>query len=342
MIRAAIVGAGYVGRVHAHALRELGVELAAVCGRTGEGAEAMAAETGGAPYDDLEDLLAAQRPDVLHVCTPNALHAPQTLLALERGINVVCEKPLATSADESALMVEAADGLVAATMYHVRGYPLVRQMRAEAPSLGPIRAVHGRYSNDDGLGGLERWNLDPSRSGPTYVTGDLGSHWLDLAEHVSGLRIAEVFAEFRSFVRGPLEDHATLLLRFESGATGSATFSAVVPGRKNQLLLECEGEDGGLTWDQERPDELLLRPADGPPRLVPKDPLVDAQRPYARYPAGHAEGYGDAFRNVLREVYRAVAGEPHEPFPTFADGHRGMQIVDAALASARTGAWKGC
>jgi predicted dehydrogenase len=331
--RAAIVGTGYVARVHAHALRELGVRVAAVCGRSTT--QELADELGATPYDDLARLLETERPDVLHVCTPNAAHAEQTLLALEQGIHVVCEKPLAVTSTEAAEMAEAASlaGLVAACCYHCRGYPLVRRMREEVESgaLGEVRAVHGRYACDDVFLMPTGWRHDPASAGPSYVVGDLGTHWLDLAGHVTGLRLVEVFAEF---VGAPLEDYAALLLRFEGGAVGSLVLTAGAAGRKNQLLFECEGSQGGLTWDQEVPNTLLARDATGPSRLVPK-----ADGPLARYPAGHAEGYGDAFRNVFAEVYKAVRGEPHEPFPTFADGVRGVAAVEAAVRSARTGRW---
>jgi predicted dehydrogenase len=333
-MRAAIVGTGFVARVHAHALRELGVHVAAVCGRSTT--EELARELGAEPYDDLTRLLEAEEVDVLHVCTPNAVHAEQALEALEGGLHIVCEKPLAVSSEEARTMVDAAAraGRVAATCYHVRGYPLIRRMRdrVEAGELGAVRVVHGRYACDDMLvappGG---WRLDPAASGPSYVIADLGTHWLDLAEHVTGLRVVEVLAELAG---EPLEHDAALLLRLESGAIGSLFLSAGFAGRKNQLLFECEGEAGGLTWDQEEPNTLLERFATEPSRIVPKE----AGR-LGRYPAGHAEGYGDAFRNVFADVYRAIAGEPHEPYPTFEDGLRGVTILEAALESAREGRW---
>jgi predicted dehydrogenase len=320
-VRAAIVGGGFVGRVHVRALAQLGVELVGVWGRN----------------DDLPARLEDERPDVLHVCTPNALHAEQALAALARGIHVVCEKPLAVSSEEAVRMVEAAAhaGLVGATCYHVRGYPQVERMRATvaAGPLGDVRFVHGRYLCDDVLRGDGGWRVRPESSGPSYVVADLGTHWLDLAEHVTGRRLLEVRAEFRG---SPLEDSAVLLLRLEGGATGSLLLSAGAAGRKNQLLFECEGSRGGLTWDQERPDELLVRHADAPSELVPKDAATSR---LAWYPAGHGEGYGEAFANVFREIYRAIAGEEHEPFPRFEDGHRGVRAVEAAVASARSGDW---
>jgi predicted dehydrogenase len=346
-LRTAIVGSGFVARVHAAAVRDLGGTVAAVCSRTLAGAQALAGEVGGVTaYDSLEELLDDETVDVVHICTPNALHAEQTLLALEHGAHVVCEKPLATSTEESVRMLEALKGSdrIGAVAYHVRGYPLVEHMRWTVADggLGELRVVHGRYVCDDALLVSRGWRLLPERSGPTYVTADLGAHWLDLAEHVTGARITEVLADFRTFVPGrALEDHASLLLRFDNGAAGSAEFSALGPGRKNQLLFELEGSRAGLTWDQESPNELLHRHAELPTQVVVKDPATNAGRAaeFARYPAGHAEGYGDAFRVILTDAYRAMAGEPHGSFPTFADGHRGMQVLEATLRSASDGGW---
>jgi predicted dehydrogenase len=339
-MRAAIAGSGFIARVHAIALQSLGVEVAAVASRTFAGAEAFGV---GIPYDDLAELLDREDVDVLHVCTPNDVHAAQALAAIERGLHVVCEKPLATSTAASAAMLEAAEerGVVHATCYHVRGYPLVEQMRVDVASgaLGKICFVHGRYLCDDVLFPASGWRVDPDRSGPSYVVADLGTHWLDLAEHVTGQHVVEVLADFRSFVGGPLEDYAALLLRLSGGASGSLVLSAAAGGRKNQLLFECEGTRAGMTWDQEAPTELLVRPADGPNQIVVKDPAANAEsaRRLSRYPAGHGEGYGQAFRNVFADVYDAVAGRPHAPFPTFRDGHRGVAAVEAAVASG--GSW---
>jgi predicted dehydrogenase len=336
-LRTALVGSGFVARVHAAAVRDLGGQVVAVCSRTRAGADQLASEVGCDAFDTLEQALASGV-DVVHVCTPNAVHAEQTMLALGHGVHVVCEKPLATSTDESARMLEAlaASGRIGAVAYHVRGYPLVQHMRASIAELGDLRVVHGRYVCDDALLFDGGWRVLPESSGPTYVTADLGAHWFDLAEHVTGAQVSEVLAEFRSFVPGrKLEDHAALLLRFDNGATGTAEFSALGAGRKNQLLFELEGARGGFTWDQESPNELLHRHADAPTEIVQKDPA----RTGGRWPAGHAEGYEDAFRVILADAYAAMEGKPHDPYPTFADGHRGMQVLDATLRSAREGGW---
>jgi predicted dehydrogenase len=346
-LRSAIVGSGFVARVHAAAVRGLGGAVVAVCSRTRAGAQRFADEVGGmAAYESLGELLNREAVDVVHVCTPNALHADQTVMAFEHGAHVVCEKPLATSTAESGRMLEAlkSSDRIGAVAYHVRGYPLIEHMRWSVAdgSLGELRVVHGRYVCDDALLVDAGWRLLPESSGPTYVTADLGAHWLDLAEHVTGARISEVLADFRTFVPGrALEDHAFLLLRFDNGAAGSAEFSALGPSRKNQLLFEIEGSRGGFTWDQESPNELLHRHAKHPTQVVVEDPGANAGRAaeFARYPAGHAEGYGDAFRVILADAYRAMAGEPHGSFPTFADGHRGMQVLEATLRSATDGGW---
>lgn len=372
-LRAGIVGAGYIGRVHAHVLRDLGVEVAGICGRTRESADSAVRQVGsGRSYDNLKTMLREERLEVLHVCTPNDLHAEQALLAIEHGAHVVCEKPLAINIDESTRMLDSLQsrGLVGAVAYHVRGYPLVQHMRARiaAGEIGDVRLVHGRLFCDDALADTYNWRLTPEKSGPSYVTSDLGTHWLDLAEHVTGLRVTEILAEFRTFVdrkrwqsgagAGPrpssidgdddgavvplsLEDYAALLLRFKGGASGSVLLSALAPGRKNQLLFECEGSLGGFTWDQESPNDLLQRDTAAASRIVLKDPTTNATEAtsFSRYPAGHAEGYGGAFRNILREAYRAMAAEPHGYFPCFSDGYRGVQLLDAALKSARLQRW---
>jgi predicted dehydrogenase len=341
-MRAAIVGTGFIARVHAIALQAVGVEVAAVCGRTRERADEFGAV---AAYGDLAELLERERVDALHVCTPNELHAEQALAAIDRGVHVLCEKPLATSTEESRALVDAAEegGLVNATCYHVRGYPLVEQMRVDVATgaVGDLSFVHGRYVCDDVLFPASGWRIDPASSGPSYVVSDLGTHWLDLAEHVMGRRLLEVQAEFRSFAGGPLEDYAALLLRYEGGVAGSLVLSAGVAARKNQLLFECEGTLGGLSWDQEVPTEMLLRPFDDVRRIVVKDPATNAAeaRRLSRYPAGHGEGYGQAFRNLFADVYAAIAGEPHASFPTFRDGYRGVAAVEAAVRSARDGGW---
>src|SRR5262249_31324071 len=155
----------------------------------------------------------------------------------------------------------------------------VEQMRVQAAAgdLGALSFVHGRYLCDDLLFPASGWRVDPLRSGPSYVVGDLGTHWLDLAEHVTALQGTAVFADFRSFATEPLEDSAALLLRFEGGVAGSLVLSAGAAARKNQLLFELEGTKAGVSWDQEEPNVVAFRPSDGPRRLVVRDPLQNVE-----------------------------------------------------------------
>ena len=259
---------------------------------------------------------------MLHVCSPNDVHAAQALAAIERGMHVVCEKPLAVSTAESRAMLAAAEerGIVHATCYHARGYPLVEQMRAEvaAGATGEVSFVHGRYLCDDVLFPASGWRIDPARSGPSYVVGDLGTHWLDLAEHVSGQQVTEVLADFRSFAGGPLEDYAALLLRFSGGASGSLVLSAGAAGRKNQLLFELRG-------NARRPDvgpgaaDRAGRPPGRRARSRSSSRIRRrtrrGARAMSRYPAGHGEGYGQAFRNLFENVYAAIEGRAARPVP---------------------------
>ena len=297
-------------------------------------------------FESLEDLLGSGGVDVVHVCTPNAVHAEQTLLALEHGVHVVCEKPLATTTEESARMIEAleASGKVGAVAYHVRGYPLVEHMRAtvEAGELGDLRVIHGRYVCDDALLVTEGWRLEPTASGPSYVTADLGAHWFDLAEHVTGARVSEVLADFRTVVpgraaRGPRRSAASLRQRRHR----RRGVRSLGPGRKNQLLFELEGSRGGFTWDQESPNELLHRHAEAPTQIVVKDPARTrgAHRTSRAIPPDTPRATATRSAMILRDAYLAMAGEPHGSFPTFADGHRGMQMLEATLRSAQDGGW---
>ena len=312
-----------------------------MCGRTLEGAAAFGR---GAPYDDLGELLEREQVDVLHVCTPNDVHAEQALAALERGVHVVCEKPLAVSTEESARS-RRRGGRARARGRDLLPRPRLSARRADAgrrrgrARLGEVTFVHGRYLCDDVLFPASGWRVDPARSGPSYVVGDLGTHWLDLAEHVTGLHVLEVLAEFRSFAGGPLEDYAALLLRFEGGVVGLARALGRRRRPQEPAAVRVRGHDGrGSTWDQEEPTDAARSAGDGPRQIVVKDPATNAPsaRRLSRYPAGHGEGYGGAFRNLFRDVYaRDRRASRTTPFPTFADGHRGVALVEAAVASAR-------
>jgi predicted dehydrogenase len=373
------VGAGFVGPHHIDAIRRLGfVEVVALAASSERSAREKAA-TLDIPkaYGRYEDLLDDPDVQVVHVATPNYLHAPVVSAAITRGRHVVCDKPLATTvADAEALVEQAARaGIVHAVTFNYRGNPLVQHARAVIAQggIGRPHFVHGHYLQDWLLeSGDYSWRLDPREGGGSSSMGDIGSHWCDLAEHITGLRIVEVLAEMTTVVkqrRRPgmgrqafeaadgesdadmvdvrVDDLASLLLRFDDAAKGSLSVGQVCAGHKNDLVVEVMGATGSMRWQQERQNELWIGRRHGPNELLQKDPslVVPDVRRYARLPGGHQEGWSDAFANVVRDVYQFIAsgGRMSDPLPatmaTFADGCRAVRLVDASLRSARTGVW---
>jgi len=368
-LSAALVGTGFIAAVHVDALRRLGVDVLGVVGSSPD----RAAEAGlGNVYGSLGELLEDDRVDVVHLTTPNHLHYPQVKQALAAGKHVVCEKPLALTAAESRELVELADaaGVVHCTNFMARFYPLVQQARSllNEGSLGEIWNVHGSYLQDWLLRPTDwNWRLEPERGGEVRAIGDIGSHWLDLVQFVTGSRIVEVFADLQTVIPirrrpvGPVqtfaqteaegedvaiatEDLAHVLLRFEGGAPGAVVISQVSAGRKNMLSFELDGADAALAWNSERAEELWLGRRDRPNELLLRDPslMKPAARETTTLPAGHAEGFADTFRELYRRVYRAVetGGPPPEPdYPTFADGHWENILGEAIALSSRERRW---
>jgi predicted dehydrogenase len=369
-LTAAVAGTGFIGAVHVEALRRLGVQVAGVCASTAESAAAK----GLAPaYESYEALLADERVDVVHVTTPNHLHFPQVRAALEAGKHVVCEKPLAVTSTESGELLELArtSGRVHCTNFNLRFYPQAHQARAVVRSggLGDVWNVHGAYLQDWLLRPTDwNWRLEPEKGGGLRAVADIGSHWLDLAQWISGRRVEAVFADLRTTIPVRLrpagevetfasaddldrveahmstEDVAHLLLRFEGGTTGAVVVSQVSAGRKNMLRLEVDGSEGALAWNSERPEELWLGHRDRANETLLRNPalLDESARARTTLPAGHAEGFAETFRELYRAVYSTVAhgGMPADPdFPTFGDGHRANVLGDAVALSDREQGW---
>jgi predicted dehydrogenase len=369
-LRAGVVGTGFIGVVHVDALRRLGVEVTGIVGSTQERAKAKRL----APvYASYEELLEDERVDVVHLTTPNHLHYPQAKQALAAGKHVVCEKPLAMTAEQSGELVELAakSGLVHCTNFNIRFYPVVQHARAltRRGELGDVWNVHGGYLQDWlQLPTDWNWRLEPGKGGTLRAVGDIGSHWMDLVQFVTGLEVEGVFAdlataipvrqrptgEVETFaveadverVDAPMEteDIAHILLRFSGGARGSAVVSQVSSGRKNSLRFEVDGSLGSLAWDGERHEELWLGRRDAPNELLLRNPaLLDAAaRARTALPAGHAEGFADTFRELYRAVYADVArgGPSGEPdYPTFRAGHVENVLVEAVARSSREQRW---
>jgi predicted dehydrogenase len=369
-LKAGVVGTGFIGVVHVDALRRLGVEVLGVVGSTPERARAK----GIAPaYESYEALLADERVDVVHITSPNYLHHPQVRQALAAGKHVVCEKPLAVTSEESAELVDLARraGLVHCTNFNLRFYPVVQEARerVRGGELGSVWNVHGGYLQD-WLAQPNDWNwrLEPDKAGELRAVGDIGSHWMDLAQFVTGLRIVQVFADLATQipVRGrPIgevetfasaddverdevlvstEDLAHILLRFENGARGSLVVSQISMGRKNSLRIEVDCSAGALAWDAERNEELWLGRRDEPNEILLRNAALMHPAAAARthLPAAHAEGFADTFRELYRAVYTDIArgGRSDEPdYPTFGDGHVENVLCDAVALSNRERSW---
>jgi len=278
-----------------------------------------------------------------------------------------------TSAEAEGLAARAAAKKVRnATCYNLRFYPMVQQMRSmrEAGELGETLVAHGTYSQDWLLYRTDwNWRVDAASAGPLRAMGDIGSHWCDLLEHVTGLRIESVCADLATFhatrERPPrtaetfagartaaddvreesavdTEDFGAVLFHLGARARGAFTVSQVSAGRKNRLSVEIHGTRASVGWNQERPDELWIGRRSGPNEVLVKDPSLLERRAasYADLPGGHAEGYADTFKQLFRRFYRSI-GEPGAApdYPQFEDGLRQMHLLDAVLASHRRRGW---
>jgi predicted dehydrogenase len=368
-LRVGVAGAGFIGAVHARSARLAGATLAGVSTSSPERSREAAARLGAErAYDTPAALATADDVDVLHICTPNHLHADLAMLALEHGKHVICEKPLAVDRAQAERLLDAADGAgrVATVPFVYRFHPLVREARARIRTgeLGAVHLIHGGYlqdwlaSADD-----DNWRVDAELGGPSRAFADIGSHWCDLVEFITGDRIAAlcsqtstVFAEraahshARAFEAAggsggtrravTTEDAVTALFRTAGGVNGTFVISQVSPGRKNHLHVEIACAEATVRFEQERPETLWLGRRGGT-ETVWRDPTTlhaDAAR-LAIAPAGHPQGYLDCFDLFVADSYAAIAGEPPEGLPTFADGARSAHLIDAVLASAASGGW---
>jgi predicted dehydrogenase len=368
-IRVAIAGTGFIGAVHARSSRLAGGRLVGVAAsspeRSEQAARALGAERAAA---SAEELATAPDVDVLHVCTPNHLHLPLAEAALAAGKHVICEKPLALDVAGATRLVEAAAraGTQAAVPFVYRYYPTVREARERvlAGRCGPVRLVHGTYLQDwltdpDD----DNWRVDASLGGASRAFADIGSHWCDLAEFVTGHRIARLVARTvtavperrrgdatAAFARGngdgelrPVDTEDAAVVQFETdgGAVGSTVISQISPGRKNRLWIEVDGAREAVTFSQEEPETLWTGSRAGV-TLVPRDLAglgADGTR-LSFLPAGHPQGYADCFDGFVADVYAAIRGDaPADGLPVFTDGLRSAHVVEAVLRSAREDRW---
>lgn len=351
-LRVGVVGGGFMSRVHTAAARAAGADVVTVASSSAERA-GIAADELGIPgcHATVADLVADPAVDVVHVCSPNALHAEHALAALAAGKHVVCEKPLATTPHEADALARAADeaGLVAAVPFVYRFHPMVREARARVASgeVGRVLSVRGSYLQDWLLGADDvDWRVDADLGGPSRAFADIGSHLVDLLEFVVGDRVGRLSAltstvhEHRGGAPVTTEDEAAVVFETVGGAIGTLFVSQVAPGRKNRLVLDVAGSAESLEFSQEEPETLWIGRRRGS-ELLPREASQlseDAAR-LSVVPAGHPLGYVDAFAAFVRDAHDAVRGGTPEGLPTFADGRRAVRVTAAVLESARTGAW---
>jgi predicted dehydrogenase len=375
-INVGIAGTGFIGPAHLEALRRNNVHVIGLAEADAEQALEKAEQLGvEKAYESYEAMLADPNIHVVHLATPNHLHYPHAKAALEAGKHVVCEKPLSMNSQQSADLVRIAKdtGLVNVINFNIRFYPMAQQARqmVQGGELGDLFILQGSYLQDWLLLQTDwNWRLEPELGGTLRAVGDIGSHWLDLMTFITGLKVDEVYADFKTFHpvrKKPLkpletftgkmltpedyedkpihtEDYASVLLHYENGVRGVLTVSQVSSGRKNRLFYEISGSDSSLVWNSERPNELWIGHRSEPNQVLMKDPSLLAPQAVATasYPGGHNEGFPDTFKQLYNKVYDYIlAGDFNaEPdFPTFADGHYEQVLCEAIERSAREGKW---
>ncbi len=374
-IKVGVAGLGFIGPAHIEALRRIpGIEVVAVSETTEELAKSKAEQLGIQKYfGDFNELL-NEDIDCVHICTPNYLHFEMAKAALDAGKHVVCEKPLATTIAEGEELLKLAreKGLIHAVHFNIRYYPLVRQMKVmrEKGELGEVYSVIGSYLQDWLFYATDyNWRLEPELSGKSKAVADIGSHLMDLLEYISGVKIVEVMADFKTIHpvrKKPLkpvetftgkmlqpqdyadvsistEDYATILLRFDNGKKGVITVSQVAAGRKNRLSLEISGSKQTFAWNSESPNEMWIGKRDAANQVLMRDPSLFDKESAAliSFPGGHNEGFPDTSKQMFKEVYENIRKGTMggAKFPTFEDGLRELILCERILESIEKEGW---
>lgn len=365
-----MVGGGrgaFIGGVHRMAAA-LDGQIELVCGAFSSNAEKSKASgqdfylDSDRVYGNYSEMISKEaalppevRMDAVSIVTPNHVHYGPAKMALEHGFHVICDKPLCFSMEEALHLQSLVEetGLIFALTHNYTGYPMVKQAREmiRHGELGTIRKVVVAYPQGWLSTKLEStdqkqaaWRTDPTKSGKAGAMGDIGTHAENLAEYITGLEISELCADISTIVEGrQLDDDGNVLLRFSNGARGILYASQISAGEENDLHIKVYGEKGGLAWYQMQPNTLTIKWLDKPKEVKrtgvgPLYPLAEA---HTRIPAGHPEGYLEAFANIYRNVAKCIqarlAGEQIDPvyqdYPTVADGVRGMKFIDKVIES---------
>jgi predicted dehydrogenase len=378
-VRVGVIGAGFIGKVHIEQLRRLGyVDVVAVSEKNQATADAIAAELRiPKAYGRSEDLVKDKDLDAVHVATLNHLHYPLAKQALEAGKHVLCEKPLAMNSKEAKDLFDTAKktGKAHAICHNMRYYPLVKQARAmvKAGDIGDVRLIHGQYLQDWLFLQTDyNWRLIAAEGGKSRAVADIGTHWLDAVQHITGQKVTQVYADLTTFIPvrkkpkvelatyvvkelGPAdyedvaidtEDHGTIMLKFSGGAKGVLIACQVCAGRKNYIHFEINGTKRSLEWNGQEPNTMWVGERGKSNGEFIKDPVLfyPEASPYGYAPCGLGEGYLDTFRSVFADFHSWIlSGKPMDPglvpFPTFLTGLSELNIVDAVLESAHTDRW---
>lgn len=374
-----LVGPGFIATHHIDAVRRLGyVDVVALASDNVASARVKADDLSiPKVYGDFNELLADPDIHVVHNTTPSFMHHPINLAAIRAGKHIISDKPLALTPEQCLELRDAAAeaGVVNAVTFNYRGNPLVQQARAmvAADEIGPVHYVHGQYIQDWMTDPhVYQWRMDPKLGGNSSALADIGSHWCDLAQHILGSPIVSVLADLstgvptryraaaaaeafaktdanteKEAVPMTLEDTASVLLRFANGARGCMKVGQIMPGHKNDLQIELNGHKASLGWKQEEQNALWIGRVKQPNESMAKDPglMVPDAAQFAHLPGGHQEGWPDAFRNVVAEIYKWVlaGGAPAAKPPMvsdFANGYAVSCVIAAMLRShAAGGVW---
>lgn len=379
-IKTAVIGSGFMGAAHIEAIQRIGgVEVIAVSSNDFPTAKELQ-EKYSIPkfYENWQDVMLDNEVEVIHNCTPNFLHFEINKAAINTGKHILSEKPLTLTSNESdeLMLLLKNKKIVNAINFNYRFYPLVQNARVEIEKghLGHIYLVHGSYLQDWLFYETDyNWRLETELGGNSRAIADIGSHWCDTVQFVTGQKIKRVFANlvtvhktrkkptkevatFNGKLQSNLTEHkeveintedaGSVLIQFRDGAQGVFTVSQISAGRKNHFNFEIDGSKKSISWNQERPNEMWVGYREKPNEIIMKDPslLDESVRKYAHYPGGHPEGYPDGPKNLFNNFYKFIR-EKKDPnmekpdFPTFADGHIENKIVEAIIKSSKEQKW---
>ena len=375
-LAAAVIGTGFIGPVHVEGLRRAGVNVLGILGSTPEKSESSAARLGLAKaYGSLDELLGDRDVHVVHITSPNRFHFEQAKRSMAAGKHVICEKPLSMNSTESSELVRLAHeaGVAAGVNYNIRYYPLCIEaaQRVRSGDVGDLFHVTGSYLQDWLFRDTDfNWRVMAKEGGQLRAVADIGTHWLDLVQYITGQKVAAVCADLATVIprrKKPLggaetysgnvspnetteivevntEDYGCVMLRLKGGSHGVMWVSQVTAGRKNCLRFEIAGSRQSLRWNSESPNEMVIGHRLSANELLLRDPALIHSRAAAAtsYPGGHNEGFGDTFKQLFLDFYRAIdsgnfAFEP--TYPTFVDGHHEIVVCEAILKSHRDQRW---